>query len=139
MVWVKHGLLTLGRPSLRRYSTLRAWSPVCGSTLRVGHVRHCFGPVSDLPSSRITSLCWKGYSSHLLRVLEQKGIYAVLKNNLSLLEGLEFTPPSSARTQEGIYSGVSTWYVHQPFLFDFPFHEIYVRLLFFTLGRSFYA
>ena len=25
-----------------------------------------------MPSSRITSLCWKGYSSHLLRVLEQK-------------------------------------------------------------------
>ena len=29
-------------------------------------------------------------------VRHQKGIYAVLKNNLSLLEGLEFTPPSSA-------------------------------------------
>ena len=99
MVWVKYGLLTLGRPSVRCYSTLRAWSPVCGSTLRVSHIRHCFGPVSDLPSSRITSLCWKGWSSHLLRVLEQKGIYAVLKNNLSLLEGLEFTPPSSARTK----------------------------------------
>ena len=27
-----------------------------------------------MPSSRITSLCWKGWSSHLLRVLEQKGI-----------------------------------------------------------------
>ena len=36
---------------------------------------------------------------NLFRVLEQKGIYAVLKNNLSLLEGLEFTPPSSARTK----------------------------------------
>ena len=32
-------------------------------------------------------------------VRHQKGIYAVLKNNLSLLEGLEFTPPSSARTK----------------------------------------
>ena len=32
----KYGLLTLGRPSIRCYSTLRAWSPVCGSTLRVG-------------------------------------------------------------------------------------------------------
>ena len=32
-------------------------------------------------------------------MLEQKGIHAVLKNNLSLLEGLEFTPPSSARTK----------------------------------------
>ena len=34
-------------------------------------------------------------------VLEEKGVYVVLKNNLSLLEGLEFTP-SSARTQECI-------------------------------------
>ena len=32
-------------------------------------------------------------------VRHQKGIYDVLKNNLSLLEGLEFTPPSSARTK----------------------------------------
>ena len=32
-------------------------------------------------------------------MLEQKGIYAILKNNLSLLEGLQFTPPSSARTK----------------------------------------
>ena len=31
----KYGLLTLGRPCVRCYSTLRAWSPVCGSTLRV--------------------------------------------------------------------------------------------------------
>ena len=29
-----YGLLTLRRPSVRCYSTLRAWSPVCGSTLR---------------------------------------------------------------------------------------------------------
>ena len=29
-------------------------------------------------SSRITSLCWKGWSSHLLRVLERKGIYTYL-------------------------------------------------------------
>ena len=36
-------------------------------------------------------------------MLEQKGIYAVLKNNLSLLEGLEFTPPSSARRKGDIY------------------------------------
>ena len=98
--WGKCGLLTLGRPSTRCYSTLRAWSPVCGSTLRVSHVRHCFDPVSDLPSSRITSVCWKGQSSHLLRVLQQKAIYDVLKNNLSLLEDLEFTPPSSARIKE---------------------------------------
>ena len=104
MVWAKYGLLTLGRPSVRCYSTLRAWSPVCGSTLRVSHARHCFGPVSDLPSSRVTSVCWKDKSSHLLRVLEQNGIYAVLKNNFSLLEGLEFTPPSSATKieQKGI-------------------------------------
>ena len=32
-----YGLLTLGRPSVRCYSTLRAWSPVCGSTLHVSH------------------------------------------------------------------------------------------------------
>ena len=56
----KYGLLTLGRPSVRCYSTLRAWSPVCGSTLRVSHVCNCLGSVSDLPSSRRTSLCWKG-------------------------------------------------------------------------------
>ena len=31
------GLLTLGRPCVRCYSTLRALSPVCGSTLRVSH------------------------------------------------------------------------------------------------------
>ena len=31
----KYGMLTLGRPSVRCCSTLRAWSPVCGSTLRV--------------------------------------------------------------------------------------------------------
>ena len=34
---------------------------------------------------------------------------------------------------------ISSWYEYQHFLFDFPFDEIYVRLLFFTLGRSFYA
>ena len=33
----KYGLLTLGRPSVRCYFTLRAWSPVCGSSLRVSH------------------------------------------------------------------------------------------------------
>ena len=31
----KYGLLTPGRPCVRCYSTLRAWYPVCGSTLRV--------------------------------------------------------------------------------------------------------
>ena len=31
----KYRLFTLERPSVRCYSTLRAWSPVCGSTLRV--------------------------------------------------------------------------------------------------------
>ena len=35
MVRIKYCLLTLGRPSVPCYSTLRAWSPVCGSTLRV--------------------------------------------------------------------------------------------------------
>ena len=68
-------------------------------------------------------------------MLEQKGIYAVLKNNLSLLEGLKFTPPSSARTK----GDISVPGTYTNFLFDFPFDEIYVRLLFFTLGRSFYA
>ena len=33
----KYGRLTLGRPCLRCYSTLRAWSPVCSSTLRFSH------------------------------------------------------------------------------------------------------
>ena len=32
-----YGLLTLGRPCARCYSTLRGWSPVCGSRLRVSH------------------------------------------------------------------------------------------------------
>ena len=30
-----------------------------------------------------------------------------------------------------------TWYIYQHFLFDFPFDEIYRRLLFFTLGRMY--
>ena len=71
-------------------------------------------------------------------MLEQKGIYAILNNDLYLLEGIEFTPPSSARTK-GMIPGttyIRTWYVYQHFLFDFPFDEIYRRLLFFTLGRS---
>ena len=33
----KYGQLTLGRPCVRCYSTLRALSPVCGSTVRVSH------------------------------------------------------------------------------------------------------
>ena len=33
----KYGLLTLGRPCVSCYSTLQAWSPACGSTLRVSH------------------------------------------------------------------------------------------------------
>ena len=47
----------------------------------------------------------------------------------SLLEGLEFTPPSSARPK-GDTRYIRTWYVYQHFLFDFPFDEIYRRLLF---------
>ena len=39
-------------------------------------------------------------------MLEQEGIYAVLKNNLSLLEGFEFTPPSSARTKGDTVPGI---------------------------------
>ena len=85
MVWEKYGLLTLGRPSVRCYSKLRAWSPVCGSTLRVSHVCNCLGPVSDLPSSRGTSL----------------------------LEGLEFTLAASATTKGDIY--VPGTYIHLPF------------------------
>ena len=75
MVSVKYGLLTLGRLSVRRYSTLQAWSPLFANALRVSHVRNCLGPVSGLPFSRITSL----------------------------LEGVEFTPPSSARTKGDTY------------------------------------
>ena len=33
----KYGLLTLGRRCVRCFSTLRTWSPVCRSTLRVSH------------------------------------------------------------------------------------------------------
>ena len=44
-------------------------------------------------------------------VRHQKGIYDVLKNNLSLLEGLEFTPPSSARTK-GDTRYIRTGYVY---------------------------
>ena len=56
----------------------------------------------------ITYLCWKG--SHLLRVLEQKG----------MIPGTTY---------------IRNWYVYQHLLFDFPFDEIYRRLLFFTLTR----
>ena len=56
----------------------------------------------------ITSLCWKG--SHLLRVLEQKG----------MIPGTTY---------------VRTWYVYQHFLLVFPYDEIYRRLHFFTLTR----
>ena len=74
-------------------------------------------------------------------MLEHKGIYAVLKNNLSLLEGLEFTPPSSARTKgDDTRYYVYTYLVRIPtFLLDFPFDEIYRRLLFFTLGRMYHT
>ena len=74
-------------------------------------------------------------------MLEQKGIYAVLKNNLSLLEGLEFTL-LRVLEQKGMIPGttyIRTWYVYQHFLFDFPFDEIYRRLLFFTLGRMYHT
>ena len=60
--------------------------------------------------------------------------FAVLKKNLSLLEGLEFTPAESATTK-GDTSYIRTWYVYQNFLFHFLFDEIR-RLLFITLGRS---
>ena len=70
-------------------------------------------------------------------MLEQKGVYAVLKNNLSLLEGLEFTPPSSARTK-GDTRYIRTWYVYQHFLFDFPFDEIYTYTFSFFHSRAFF-
>ena len=58
--------------------------------------------------------------------------FAVLKNNLFLLEGLEFTPPSSARTKGDIY--VPGTYTK---IFFFIFRSMtYRRLLFFILGRS---
>ena len=50
------------------------------------------------PTLAINSLCWKG--SHLLRVLEQKG----------MIPGTTY---------------IRSWYVYQHFLFDFPFDEIY--------------
>ena len=70
-------------------------------------------------------------------MLEQKGIYAVVKNILSLMEGLKLTPPSSARIKRDTY--VPGMYTYQHFLFDFPFDEIYRRLLFFTLGRMYHT
>ena len=70
-------------------------------------------------------------------MLEQKGVYVVFKNNLALLEGLEFTPPSSARTKGDIYVPGTYGTYYQHFLFDFPFDEIYVRLLFSLSGVLF--
>ena len=135
MVWVKYGLLALGRPSVRCYSTLRAWSPVCGSTLRVSHVRHCFGPVSHLPSSRITSLCWKGRVHTSFECSNKRG-YMPSSRITSLLEGLEFTPPSSPRTKRGIC--VPGTFTNIFFLIFRLMRYTYV-FFFFTLGRSFYA
>ena len=59
--------------------------------------------------------------------------FAVLKNN-SLLEGLEFTPASSARTKGDIY--VPGTYTNIFFLI-FPFDEIYRHMLFFH-SRAFF-
>ena len=57
--------------------------------------------------------------------------FAVIKKNLSLLEGLEFTPAASATAKGDVYvPGTYT-----KFIFHFPFDEIYRRLLFLTLGR----
>ena len=59
--------------------------------------------------------------------------FAVLKKNLSLLGGLEFTPAASATTKGDIYvPGTYT-----KFLFHFPFDEIYRRLLFSLSGVLF--
>ena len=63
-------------------------------------------------------------------MLEQKGIYAVHKNNLSLLEGLEFTPPSSARTKRDIH--VPGTYIN---IFFLIFRlMIYTYVFFFSLS-----
>ena len=108
MVWAKYGLLTFGRPSVRCYSTLRAWSPACGSTLRVSRTQ-LFGSCPG---------------------------FVVLKNNLSLLEGLEFTPHSSARTNGDIY--VPGAYTNILFFIFRLMRNTYVFILF-TLERSFYV
>ena len=58
--------------------------------------------------------------------------FAVLEKNLSLREGLEFTPAASATTKGDVYvPGKKTF-----FFFHFPSEEVHQRLLFFTLGRS---
>ena len=68
-------------------------------------------------------------------MLEQKGIYAVLKNNLSLLEGLEFTPPSSARTKgDDTRYYVYTYLVRIPTFFFWIFRLMrYTDVRFFSL------
>ena len=43
----KYGLLTLGRPSVRCCSALRAWSPVCGSTLPVSQAAEAMMAARD--------------------------------------------------------------------------------------------
>ena len=59
--------------------------------------------------------------------------FAVLKKDLSLLEGLEFTPAASATTKGDIYvPGTYT-----KFSSSFPFDEIYRRLLFSLSGVLF--
>ena len=104
--------MVCSRSGVRLYAAAPRSGPglLCAAARFVSAMYVTVLAVSDLPSSRITSL----------------------------LEGLEFTPPSSARTKGDIYVP-GTWYAYQHFLFDFPFDEIYVSLLFFTLGRSFYA
>ena len=59
----------------------------------------------------------------------------------SLLEGLEFTRPSSARTKgDDTRYYVYTYLVYIPtFSFWFSVDEIYRRLLFFTLGRMYHT
>ena len=61
----------------------------------------------------------------------------------SLLEGLQLTPPSSARTKK---VDDTRYYVHTYLVRtrsfsknDFPFDEIYRRLLSFTLGRMYHT
>ena len=66
--------------------------------------------------------------------------FAVLKNNLSLLKGLELTPPSSAinRTNEDDTRYYVYTYLVRIRTFsknDFPFDEIYRRLLFSLSGH----
>ena len=70
-------LLTLGRPSVRCYSTRRAWSCVrqhasCQPCIQL------FGSRLGFAVLKMNLSLLEGLDSHLLRVLQQKGIYTYL-------------------------------------------------------------